>query len=173
KRPHQTDDNERLIPSGTKGYWGPNSLLGPIPSNLNYNVGNLIVFPETPADPLPDIQDLEVEVSAALGNLPNIDVTLNRRVGGLIIGRIPQGKTALNPAIHKGQIIVLGTGPEDDIDASGHAYIASPPTKSSRFQKYEKQWFSGSIDLSGITEGTISLQLEPLSGSFPLIIYGS
>ena len=176
KKPHHDNENERLIPSGQKGYSGPNSLLGPDPSYLNYNVGNLIVFPETPVDPPVDIIDMEVTVYNSSGNLPNIDVTLNRRIDGLIIGRIPQGKTALgDPPSYtiKGEIIVLGTGPDDDIDACGHAYIAVPATKLSNSVKYEKQWFSGTIDLSTVSEDSVSLQLEPLSGSYPLIIYGN
>ena len=150
-------------------------MQGPDVSSLNYNVGGLIVFPVTPEDPAVDIQDLNVEVYSGLGGLPNIDVTLERKLGGVIIERVPQGKTALNPVpppAKKGEIIVLGTGPEDNIDACGHAYIATPVKGKALASTVEKHWFSGTVSVSEATGGSLTLGMTQVDGSYPLIVSG-
>jgi len=175
KKPHHDDENERLIPTGDDAYWGPNILQGPDVSLLNYNVGGLIVFPVTPEDPDVDIQDMIVEVYSGLGGLPNIDVTLERKLGGVIIERVPQGKTALNPVpppAKKGEIIVLGMGPEDDIDACGHAYIATPAKRKAFASTVEKHWFSGTATVSEAAGGLLSMEMTQVDGLYPLIVSG-
>ncbi len=159
--------NERYLPPGNNYFDGPNNDL----DHPDYDVGALVVFPNTPAPPT--TSDRPAQLSDSSGNaLAYTEVSTSTTVNLPTYGQrrfyVDQGRTNRS----EGLIWLLGVLPNDTVRASGKiqtTFGKSAERISAEAAATDFSWSYGAWQLGPTPPDTLHFTTRNVVGVYPLI----
>jgi hypothetical protein len=159
-RPNDTNRDAASMPNDFIYLEGPNNYMYS-QGVLDYDVGDRVVFPNSPANPKAGVKEVDVEIRVGGNPKPNVEVWLNEHISPGEQRVFKQGNTADN-----GHIWILGAENGDVVQSAGFSANIGPTALAATV---DESWYSGEVTI-GADSRTLDLTL--VDGSFPMICYG-